>query len=188
MTALATVADVEARLGRSLSVDEIAKAEVLLEDASALVVSYTGQKFLPEQSVNLLRVKSKKVHLTQRPATAINGVTDPEGNEISFVWDGFQTLKIECSSAASQSNVIVDYDHGNATVPQDVLSVVAGMVARTISIPTEAAAGVQQQTVGPFSVTFANWAVGGQVLMSPADREVLNRYKNRTFGAIDTLG
>lgn len=188
MTALATVADVEARLGRSLSVEETAKAEVLLTDASALVVSYTGQRFLTGQAVNLLRIKQNKIRLTQRPVTAVNDVTDTDGNELPFVWDNFQTVTVDCSVAPNQTHVIVDYNFGTANAPDDVVAVVSGMVARTISIPTEAVAGIQQQTVGPFSVTYANWAVGGQVLMSPADREVLDRYRIRTFGMIETLG
>lgn len=45
--ALATQADVEARLGRALSGSEASKATSLLDDASALVVGYCRQDFEP---------------------------------------------------------------------------------------------------------------------------------------------
>lgn len=45
--ALATQADVEARLGRELAESEASKATSLLDDASALVVGYCRQDFEP---------------------------------------------------------------------------------------------------------------------------------------------
>lgn len=189
MAALATTTDVETRLGRSLTESETAKAEALLDDASALVVGYTGQQFLPGESFNLLQVKQgNKIRLTQRPATDVLSVTDTEGNDVEYTWDGFQTLTITNVSVCNGDRLIVNYEHGNPAVPQDVLSIVASMVARTISIPTEAAAGVTQQSVGPFSVTYASWAVGGQVMMSPAEQIALNRYRTNMQGTIETLG
>lgn len=189
MTALATTTDVETRLGRSLSETETARAEAFLDDASALVVSYTGQQFLPGTSYNLLQVKQgNKIRLTQRPATDVLSLTNTDGDDVLFTWDGFQTIVVENPTICNGDRLIVSYEHGNATVPNDVVSVVSAMVARTISIPTEAAAGVTQQTVGPFSVTYANWAVGGQVMISPTEQTVLNRYRTNLQGTIETLG
>ena len=68
------------------------------------------------------------------------------------------------------------------------MAVVAGMVVRTLQIPADAAAGIQQQSVGPFSQSYANWAVGGQVLMSPSDIEVANYYREKTFRSFSTIG
>lgn len=45
--ALATQADVEARLGRALTADEATRIPSLLDDASALVIGWTGQDFEP---------------------------------------------------------------------------------------------------------------------------------------------
>jgi hypothetical protein len=189
MTALATTTDVETRLGRSLTESETAKAEALLDDASALVVGYTGQQFLPGESFNLLQVKQgNKIRLTQRPATDVIAITTTDGDDVVWTWDGFQTVTIDSVSTCNGDRLVVNYEHGNATVPQDVVAIVASMVARTISIPTEAAAGVTQQSVGPFSVTYANWAVGGQVMMSPAEQITLNRYRTNMQGTIETLG
>lgn len=188
MTALATLQDVETRLGRSLSASEQTRATALLEDASALVVGITGQKFLPSNSVNLLRLNGTKLWLPQRPATAVNSVETVDGDAVPYHYDGFQTLTFEPSDIYDIAMLVVDYDHGTVTVPNDVVGVVAGMVARTISIPAEAAAGVTSQAVGPYSVQYAAWAVGGQVMASPADREVLKRYNIKMVGAIDLIG
>jgi len=62
------------------------------------------------------------------------------------------------------------------------------MVVRTLLIPDDAAAGIQQQSVGPFSQSYANWAVGRQVLMSPSDIEVANYYREKTFRSASTIG
>jgi hypothetical protein len=188
MPALASIDDVETRLGRSLSVIEADRAEALLEDASALVVNYTGQKFVVTTSSNLLRIKGSKVHLAQRPAIEVTEVTDTEGKPLPYVWDGFQTVRVDCTSAPNQSHVVVTYEHGYEEVPGDVVAVVAGAAARTLSIPTEAASGISQQTVGPFSVSYANWAVGGQVMLSPEEKLTLKKYKTTMIGSIDVLG
>lgn len=45
--ALATQADVEARLGRALEASEAARLPSLLSDTSALVIGYCGQDFEP---------------------------------------------------------------------------------------------------------------------------------------------
>ena len=184
MTTLATVSDVEIRLGRSLNGTETTKAEAMLLEASALATSYTGQKFLTGNSTNLVRLNGTKATLGQRPVTAINDVTNVDGDPIPFTWDGYQSLTFEPGDLGYDKMVVVDYNHGNATVPADVVGVVAGMVARTISIPAEAAAGITSQMVGQYQVQYAAWAVGGQVMLSPADKDTLNRYKSPRLGSI----
>ena len=53
MSALATVADVAARLGRELSETEEARMAVILDDVSAAVRSYCAQEFDPVPPVVL---------------------------------------------------------------------------------------------------------------------------------------
>jgi hypothetical protein len=62
------------------------------------------------------------------------------------------------------------------------------MVVRTLQIAPDAASGVTQQAVGPFSQSYAAWAVGGQVMMSPAEEKVANAYREKTFRSASTLG
>lgn len=182
--ALATIADVEARLGRALSEAEESKATAWLTDASAMFVQRAVQKFEVGESTVRLFPRDGIVRLVQRPVIEIISVVDLDGVELDYTYDGFQSLY----ELGSYSPVIVNYEHGSDIIPDDVVAVVAGMVVRTLQIPADAAAGVQQQTVGPFSQSYASWAVGGQVLMSPADIQVANSYRDRTFRSASTMG
>lgn len=182
--ALATIADVEARLGRSLTAAEYSKAAAYLDDASALFIQRAVQKFEVGESTVRLFPKDGIVRLVQRPVIEVSEVKDIDGVEIDFTWDGHQSLY----DLGAYTPVTVTYSHGSADIPADVVAVVAGMVARTLSISPDAAAGVQQQTVGPFSQSYASWAVGGQVMMSPAEAKVADYYRGLTFRSTSILG
>jgi len=182
--ALATIADVEARLGRELTTSEDSQATAWLTDASAMFVQRAIQKFEVSESTVRLFPRDGIVRLVQRPVIEVTSVTDIDGSEIDFTYDGHQSIY----ELGTYSPVIVTYDHGSDTIPEDVVAVVAGMVVRTLLIPDDAAAGIQQQSVGPFSQSYANWAVGRQVLMSPSDIEVANYYREKTFRSASTIG
>ena len=182
--ALATIADVEARLGRALTGGETSQATAWLVDASAMFVQRAVQKFQVSESTVRLFPRDGIVRLVQRPVIEIVSVTDIDGVEIDYTYDGHQSIY----ELGTYSPVIVNYDHGSADIPDDVVAVVAGMVVRTLLVPDDAAAGIQQQSVGPFSQSFAAWAVGRQVLMSPSDIEVANYYREKTFRSASTFG
>jgi hypothetical protein len=182
--ALATIADVEARLGRSLTVAETSKANAYLVDASAMFIQRAIQKFEVNESNVRLFPKDGVVRLIQRPVIEIISVQDIDGVEIDYTWDGRQSLY----DLGDFRGVTVTYEHGSAEIPADVVAVVAGMVARTLSISPDAAAGVTQQTVGPFSQSYATWAVGAQVMMSPAEMKVADYYRGLSFRSTSVLG
>jgi len=182
--ALATIADVEARLGRDLTVAETAKATAWLEDASALFIQRSIQQFEVGESTVRLFPKDGMVRLVQRPVISIVEVKDINGVDVDYTWDGFGTLY----DLGAELPLKVTYEHGSATIPDVVVAVVAGMVARTLSISSDAAAGVTQQTVGPFSQSYATWAVGGQVMLSPAEAAVADSFRTKNFGSTSLLG
>jgi hypothetical protein len=182
--ALATIADVEARLGRELTESETTQATAWLDDASALFVNRSEQKFEIGESTVRLFVNDGIVRLVQRPVIEIISVNDINGNPVDYTFDGFQTL----FDIYTEMPVIVTYEHGSATIPADVVAVVAGMVARTLAISPEAAAGITKQTTGPFSQEFASWAVGQQVMMSPAELAIADSYRPKYLGNATTLG
>jgi len=182
--ALATIADVEARLGRTLTVAETSKANAYLADASALFIQRAVQKFEVGESTVRLFPKDGIVRLVQRPVIEVVTVRDVDGNEIDYTFDGHQSLY----DLGDFRGITVNYEHGSANIPDDVVGVVAGMVARTLSISPDAAAGVQQQAVGPFSQSYANWAVGAQVMLSPADAKVADYYRGLSFRSTSILG
>jgi hypothetical protein len=182
--ALATIADVEARLGRPLTTSELSKATAWLEDASALFTQRAMQQFIPGESKVRLFPKDGVVRLVQRPVIEVVSVKDLDGVEIDFTFDGHQSLY----DLGAYSPVIVEYEHGSEDVPADVVACVAGMVVRTLQIAPDAASGVTQQAVGPFSQSYAAWAVGGQVMLSPAEEKVASNYREKTFRSASTLG
>jgi len=182
--ALATIADVEARLGRELTTAEESKATAFLTDASALFIQRSIQKFEEGESTVRLFPRAGVARLVQRPVTDVVSVTDINGNAVDYTWDGLQSLY----ELATNQPIIVNYEHGSATIPADVVAVVAGMVARTLSISADAVAGVTQQSVGPFSQSYATWAVGGQVMLSPAEAMVADSYREKTFRSASVLG
>jgi hypothetical protein len=182
--ALATIIDVEARLGRTLTIAESSKATAYLKDASALFIQRAVQKFEQGESVVRLFPKDGVVRLVQRPVIVVSEVKDLDGNIIDFTFDGHQSIY----DLGSYTPVTVSYEHGSASIPDDVVAVVAGMVARTLSINPDAASGVQQQSVGPFSQSYAAWAVGGQVMMSPVEAKVADSYRGLTFKSTSTMG
>ena len=182
--ALATISDVEARLGRSLTVGEIPKANAYLQDASALFIQRAVQKFEVGESTVRLFPKDGVVRLTQRPVIEVVTVKDIDGVEIDFTFDGHQSLY----DLGDRRGITVNYEHGSANIPQDVIGVVAGMVARTLSISPDAAAGVQQQAVGPFSQSYATWAVGAQVMLSPAEVKVADYYRGLSLRSTSIIG
>jgi len=181
---LATIAEVEARLGRDLTVAETSKADAYLKDASALFVQRSIQKFEQGESSVWLFPRDGVVRLVQRPVIDITEVKDLDGNEIDYTFDGHQSIY----DLGSYTPVTVTYEHGSTTIPADVVAVVAGMVARTLSINPDAASGVTQQSVGPFSQSYAAWAVGGQVMMSPVEAKVADSYRGLAFISTSTIG
>lgn len=182
--ALATIADVEARIGRTLTADEATKASAWLNDASALFVQRSMQQF--EVGESRVRVFTNKgiVRLIQRPVIAIVDVKDINGNPVDYTWDGFQSLY----DLGTVGPLEVTYEHGSDIIPEAVVAVVAGMVARTLSIAGDAVAGVTQQSVGPFSQSYASWAVGGQIMLSPAEAAVADSYRSKLMGNASLLG
>src|SRR5689334_10292990 len=92
MANLASSADVADRLGRTLESGEAARIEALLADASAAVRVYTGQSFTLEERTVRVRARTNVVRLTERPVTEVASVTDIDGNDVSYRWDGLDEV------------------------------------------------------------------------------------------------
>lgn len=72
------------------------------------------------------------------------------------------------------AQVTVTYTHGFADVPQDVVNIVAGMVALQINAET----GIQSEAIGSYKVVYARNGNGGMAL-SDEDKSALNFYRKR---------
>jgi hypothetical protein len=81
------------------------------------------------------------------------------------------------------AQVTVTYTHGYADVPQDIVNIVAGMVALQINAET----GIQSEMIGDYKVVYARNGNGGMAL-SDDDKSALNYYRKRaTSSSVDVV-
>jgi hypothetical protein len=200
MPALASVDDIQARYPGNLAADALTRIAALLDDASAVVRSYTRQQFTQSQTTTRIRPVGHKVILAQRPVTSVDTVSlvdslQPGGLIAlpvgSWMWDGGAELWIggldvvvnlpdEVTQLLRYEIPLIEvtYTHGYAEVPADVVSVVCSMVARVIDIPGPV--GMQYQTVGPFGYRLSATAQEGILSLTPSEQRVLDVYRRKT--------
>lgn len=199
MPDLASIADVTDRSPRALTSAEQTRAAVLLGDASALIRGYTKRTFTAVANDTVrLRPVGTQLRLPQTPVTAVNSVTAigwagipnlllPAG---FWGWDGIDVIEIAPFSSGVWINLPdvelsgdypdtyeIDYDHGNNTVPDDVIAICAGMVLRTILAPS-AVEGMSAERTGQYSYQMAQQVGGGspgpKVRLTEQDKEELS--------------
>jgi hypothetical protein len=172
---LASVDDIEAILGRELTVAETAMVEMYIEMASDYVRDYTGRTF-EYQSNHQIRIQADAhgiIDLPDPPVHAVAAVLNAEDDEEidGWVWD--QMWRLKCIPAWRTCKVT--YTHGNVDVPSVITHVVASMASRQLINP----AGIRQETVGATSVTYASvFGEAGALGLSGLERQVLERYRD----------
>ena len=200
MTDLATTTDLEARLGRSLTPTEATRAAAYLTDISALIRSYTKQDFTAVTSdVVRLRPVGTAIRLPQRPVTAVNSVMAlgwagipnivlPAG---SWGWDGIDVIEIAPFTSDIWLNLPtlelgeelpdtyeINYDHGEANVPADVVAVACGAVLRVLVAPS-LVEGMSAERIGQYSWQMSQQVDGGSagvtVRLSEQDKDQLRQ-------------
>ena len=171
MTALATSTDVETAIGRTLTAEETARAGSLLLLASAAVEDATGYRFTPGSYTVSRTARSGRVVLPG-PVDSVDEVRSID----------------RCDGSAEVLTVVTDYTTRGRTVygltglvevdfttvdavPAEVVALVAGVVAGTLSAPP---VGATQETTGPYSVSYISSS--GRVFLSASDKAVLRRY------------
>lgn len=175
--ALASVDDVKAALGRDLTTSEQAQVGPALEKASELFRRAARRDFTAGRKTTRLKVNGGEVRLPQSPVATIHAVTDDDGNPVRWAHPFGATLTV---AMRSHQFVRVDYSYGG-DVPKLVRTTVADIVARLFNVDDRAKSGLAQyqKGTGPFTEggTFASWAVGGQVMLSPADEAVAASFR-----------
>ncbi|MEU3613525.1 hypothetical protein ABZ725_14575 [Streptomyces sp. NPDC006872] len=193
MASLASLSDLETRLGRPLLPAETGRAEALLADASALVRSFTGRSFSrTDDDTVVLRAQQGEIRLPQTPVIDVTSVVAvgsggaPDLPVVGWFWDGIDIIRTAADSPAINMPELwldedvdcypgtfrVVYSHGDAQVPPDVVAVVARMSLRTFTSPTMAG-GVTGETIGPYSYRTDGSGVGTGVTMTDDDRRAL---------------
>jgi len=204
MADLATVADLEARLGRSLTAEEAARAAALLKDASAKVREFTGQTLSAVAGdVIILRPVGSLLRLPQRPVTAVTSVeaVAPDGVATAAMtgwsWDGrdkvdltYATYSTDFTTPAWRDRMQPDtyqatYDHGYAVMPDIIVATVCAMVLRTLLSPSMTP-GMVAERIGAYNYQLqqGSGAVGATVVMTADDEKSVRRYGPRRAGTI----
>ena len=75
-----------------------------------------------------------------------------------------------------QATITINYNHGFATIPGDIVNVTAGLVAMAIASPV----GVNEEKVGGYQVKYSRSETGAMRL-TDSDKEVLNFYRKRAM-------
>jgi hypothetical protein len=188
---LAFLDDVQARFPVAAADED--RVETLLQDASAVVRSYTKQDFTLTDTVARIRPIGGRLILPQRPVTGVTSVKVFDYNEnlvtiVGWMWDGGQEVWLMVGETVinlaegirdlfrfNTPLCQVDYTHGYDVIPDDIVTVVCGMVIRSLATPGYGS--IQSQSAGPFSQRLSDAAIQGIVALTPSDRDILNSYR-----------
>jgi len=183
MAPLATVDDIEARLGRELTTAEDIRVGALLDDVSAAVRSYTGQSFTSEETTVRLAPRNGTVTLPQRPVTAVDSVKTVDGDDLVFTWWSGTKVKVgvnalnwfEVNGSPTQP-VDITYTHGYDDVPADIVAVVCQIVGRAMTKPADES-GYTQESIAGYSYSLGAASAAGPLGMLADEKAVLDRYR-----------
>lgn len=183
MVALATVDDLEARTGLTLTQ---ARAEALLDDASARVRSYTGQQFTSDTTTDRLRVRNGRVRLPQRPVTAVTSVLDLNAvavtytrvNDIVVLDAGVPDTWAWEPRTTGLLYVDVTYEHGyeDDEIPDIIVAVVCQIAGRAYGSPSSDS-GVQSESLGSYSYALGAAAGAGPLGLLADERAALDPFR-----------
>lgn len=180
---LASTADVESRVGRDLTVAELARVENLIDDASAAVRVYTGRPFAETTTTSRMRVRFGRYVFLGRPEiVSITSVATVSGTELSYTWNGLEEIavgisdRLDIEMLTQPAVVDVTYVHGSDTVHPAIKAVVAQMAARAFGRPADQS-GVQQESIAGYSYSVGTAASSGAVGLLPDEKAVLDRFK-----------
>lgn len=201
LPSLADLAEVEDRLGRDLDAEDSRKADAMLRDASAVVRAYCRRDFTMDTTTGRYRPRGRKLVLPLRPVLNVLGIwavqsfgTTVFRTPISFwnwpggheIYIGDQSLVINGPSLDwddADTWCDVEYRHGFAVVPDDIVTVVANLVAKNLSVPGGGL--VDMETVGPYNVRYSTFTSAGPLGLSDADRQILNRYRSTVSHTVE---
>ena len=200
-TPLATQADLEAALQRSLDATQAAMA---IRRASARVRKYCRQELsLVENETITLPGNSRVLRLPQRPLVVddthpltvveLFGLTNVEYTALEgrdFTRIGSELTRGEAWWAPTRlmgwpwmrpqgiwaQRVRVTYSHGYSEIPDDVVDVVLDLAAMSMTNPQ----GLRSESIDDYSRTFAAETIGGAQL-SDDHKEALHPYRVAAF-------
>lgn len=177
MAALATTANLESRLGRSLTAAEALKAPSMLADASAKIRRYCRREFSAVANGEIvLRPVGMELRLPNKPVTGVDsvemvgtgGTADLTLSVNEWAWDGIDKITLfPCTTEVTgavptgtyANTYRVTYDSGG-TVDDFIVGKTCEIVLRALLSPTQVA-GLVQERIGQYSYQFGQFP-GGQ--------------------------
>lgn len=180
---LAELADIEARLGRTLTPDEANAVTELIGDVSALVESYCRRDWRVHEDdvIELEGWSDRELKLPGSPVLSVRYLTIDDkditefrlvGNSLWRRW-GWQSHPGD----PLPSKVVVTYTHGTDKVPADVKAVVCNEVMRVLGKEV----GATAETIGEHTLSYESGA--GSISLSRSAKGSLNRFRQRTGSA-----
>lgn len=186
MSMYATIADVEFMLGRTLTIYEHPHVNSLITLASALVDSETNQYAFEVGSHTVGRVvRNCRVMLSGKVASVdeVRVINKSDGSATVLVLDDDYTVRGREVFFCSGSNYFAEVDFTvDAPIPDDIVSLVAGVVSSTLSDPMLAAANAMAGAYPVSKVTSS-----GKVWLSGAEKAILKKYK-QPRASLDIVG
>lgn len=181
----ANVAQLAARLGRTIAEDD-ARALQILADASAAIRNEARQTInLVEGDVQKLRGSwSQDLWLPERPVADVTTITlsntlDLDSEPLAatgYDWDRLGLLRRTSGHwGGSGATVTVTYDHGYDPIPDDLVALCIQIASRLYTNPD----GTAQETIGSYSYSAGDAGRSG-IALHPDERKVCWRYRQRT--------
>jgi hypothetical protein len=195
--------DVQDRCVSVLTSAQLTRAQTLIQDASAMIRSYTRRTFAQQQITQTLRATSNILKIPQVPVISVDGVelVDYLGNFYavpSFGFDGVDQIDLGYYSSVLNlpedalsfgsvwsGSVKLTYTYGYNAIPIEVSSVCAQMVARIFNTPGAGLIGIGMEKVGPFEMRLGEGngnggtaSMTGILRMSDDDKDQLRAYRS----------
>ncbi|MDH4158660.1 MAG: hypothetical protein OEV62_00200 [Actinomycetota bacterium] len=179
MAAIATYADVENALGRTLTVAEQTRVTALLDQASSAVRQVTGRPFGMWTGTIRRSVRDGRVWLAMRDISAVSAVKTITGTDLDGTWDGMHLVMLSQPLAFDQDGSAVDVvditlTRSGDSAPSWVVGMVAQMAARAFGQPADRS-GIQQETIAGYSYSMGSAAAQGAGGLMAAEEARLRR-------------
>jgi hypothetical protein len=140
----------------------------MLARASARVRGYTGQNITTGTSIVTLAGSSPWL-LPQRPVTSVTSLLDADGNDVEYTLSGPWVFADACGP------LTVEFSHGYAVLPDNLLELVCAIAARMGGLPSAVAAGARTEQAGGEAVTWGVEAFNSSSGLTSSEEKSLRR-------------
>ncbi|WP_424216029.1 hypothetical protein ACN20G_28185 (plasmid) [Streptomyces sp. BI20] len=164
-----------ARLGYQLP----AGAEAaLLDRASTRIRRAAGQPITRRSSTARLAVDEHRVKLVAPPVVEVTRVEyiDDTGLPVALTgwrWDGADRLTLPDRPALLVRLVEVTYTHGFDPIPDELVDLCCAVASRLADTPAGMEAGIRQQSIDNYSVTYAAEQIATSSGLLPGEEKAL---------------